>query len=85
MDNRGKVLHRRPLGEFQGETFLNIIDEILPEVKNLVNALQEKPVERLSAIQKISMELRKIVYGEATERTNKLRVLNEGVALHEQS
>ena len=43
---------RRPLGEFQGETFLNIIDEILPEVKNLVNALQEKPIERLSTIRR---------------------------------
>jgi hypothetical protein len=70
LDDRGKVLLRRPLGEFQGETFLNIIDEILPEVNNLVIASQEKPSERLSAIERISRELRKIVHGENTERSN---------------
>lgn len=62
-DERGKVMVRKSLAEFQGETLLKIIDEILPEVKNLAMAQQS---EGLSTIKRISRELKKIVYGEDT-------------------
>lgn len=61
VNSRGKVLHTKPLGEFQIEIFLRVIDEILPEAKILLNAA---PEDGLSAIKKISKELKKIFYGE---------------------
>jgi hypothetical protein len=76
----GRVLLRRPLREFQGETFLNIVDDILPEVKNIVNASKEKPSEKLSTIEKISRELRRIVHGESTRNQR-----SESAELPEQS
>jgi hypothetical protein len=76
----GKVLLRRPLREFQGETFLNIVDDILLEVKNIVYTSQEKPSERLSTIEKISRELRKIVRSENTRNQR-----SESAELPEQS
>ena len=85
LNDRGKVLLRRPLGEFQDETFLNIIDEILPEVKNLVIASQEKSSEGLSTIERISRELRKIVHGENTGRSNNAERTQRGAELQDQS
>jgi len=64
--NEGKVLYRIPLDEFQIETVLGIIDKVLPQLKNLATSSQEKTSERLSSIEKISKELRKIILGEKT-------------------
>jgi hypothetical protein len=63
-DSKGHVVFRKPLAEFQIETFLKIIDEILHEAKNLLISESEKHNEALSAIKKISIELRKMIYGE---------------------
>jgi len=76
----GKVLLRKPLKEFASETFLKIVEEILPEVKNVVNNAQEKSSERLSTIERISRELRKIVHGESTVNQS-----SESAELPEQS
>ncbi|MHB2035509.1 MAG: hypothetical protein ACYCPW_02050 [Nitrososphaerales archaeon] len=62
--SEGKVLYRIPLDEFQTETVLRIIEKALPQVRSLINDSQEKPSERLSSIEKISKELRKIISGE---------------------
>jgi hypothetical protein len=64
LSKQGKVLHRKPLEKFQSERFLKIVEEILPQVKYLVNNLQEEPSESLTTIERMSMELRKIVRGE---------------------
>jgi hypothetical protein len=65
LNNRGQVLFRKQLGEFQRDVFLKIIDEILPGVKSLLNSEPAKSAEGLSAIKRISMELRKIIHGES--------------------
>jgi hypothetical protein len=63
LDKNGEVVHGRPLREFQSGTFLKILDEILPEVQNLVKDLQGRTHERVSSIERIAKELRKILLG----------------------
>ena len=63
LNDRGKVILRRPLGEFQTEILLKIMEEILPEAQNLGKV---KPSQRLSRIEKVSRQLRKMIYGEST-------------------
>ncbi len=58
LDTKGKVITRRPLEELQIDTVLSIIGEVLPEVDN---RLQKKQGERLSTIEKIIKDLKKIV------------------------
>ncbi|MDG6904159.1 MAG: hypothetical protein JRN20_00065 [Nitrososphaerota archaeon] len=63
LNERKEVVFKKPLAEFQRDIFLRVIDEILPEVKNLLNAGEEKNTQGLSAIRRISVELKKIIYG----------------------
>ena len=62
--SKGHVVFRKPLAEFQKDTFLKIIDEILPQARDLLNSEPEKHSERISAIKKISIELKKMIYWE---------------------
>lgn len=64
LDAKGAVLARRPLEEFPIETILYIVSDILPDVNNHVAHFQERPTERLSAIERITKELKKIIVGD---------------------